>query len=60
VEEVPQTRTRHPTPLQGETPRWAGRSEAAALEVPEVRKDLGNLGNPEVTDLHKDDPHKEK
>jgi len=60
VEEAPQTRTLHPTPLQGETPRWAGRLEAVALEVPEVRKDLGNLGDPEVTDRRRDDPHKEK
>jgi hypothetical protein len=53
-------KTHHPTPPQGETPRWAGRTEAAALEVPEVQKDLGNLRTPEVTDLHKDDPRKEK
>jgi len=60
VEEAPQTKTRHPIPPQGEIPRWAGRLEAAALEVPEVQEDLGNLGDPEVTNQHRDDPHKEK
>jgi hypothetical protein len=60
VEEAPQTKTHHPILLQGEIPRWAGRLEAAALEVPEVQEDLGNLGNPEGANQHRDDSHKEK